>query len=125
MVPVRKKEDLVDIMSALEEVTGEKFEISIDLEDKEKREQEVKVEPKKKEVKVKQSKKSKRKKPTRKAKLANNLVGKESGNNSSLPQEDFGEDGVELVAALDSPTLEHEAPQRLRGKKPKKKWGLF
>jgi len=33
MVPVRKKEDLKDIMSALEELTGEKYEISIDLEE--------------------------------------------------------------------------------------------
>jgi hypothetical protein len=33
MVPVRKKEDLTDIMSALEELTGEKYEISIDLEE--------------------------------------------------------------------------------------------
>ncbi|TFG16014.1 MAG: DUF2194 domain-containing protein [Promethearchaeota archaeon] len=32
MIPVRKKEDLEDIMSALEELTGEKYEISIDLE---------------------------------------------------------------------------------------------
>jgi Arc/MetJ-type ribon-helix-helix transcriptional regulator len=31
LVPVRKKEDLEDIMSALEELTGEKYEISIDL----------------------------------------------------------------------------------------------
>ena len=30
MVPVRKREDLKDIMSALEELTGEKYEISID-----------------------------------------------------------------------------------------------
>ena len=33
MVPIRKKEDLKDIMSALEELTGEKYEISIDLEE--------------------------------------------------------------------------------------------
>ena len=35
MIPVRKKEDLEDIMSALEEITGEKYELSIDLEDEE------------------------------------------------------------------------------------------
>ena len=34
IIPVRKKEDLEDIMSALEELTGEKYEISIDMEDK-------------------------------------------------------------------------------------------
>ncbi len=36
-VPVleRKKEDLEDIMSALEEITGERYELSIDLEEKE------------------------------------------------------------------------------------------
>ncbi|MFX1441846.1 MAG: hypothetical protein ACFFHV_00400 [Promethearchaeota archaeon] len=33
MVPVRKKEDLKDIMNALEELTGEKYEISINLEE--------------------------------------------------------------------------------------------
>jgi len=33
MVPVRKKEDLKDIMNALEELTGEKYEISIDFEE--------------------------------------------------------------------------------------------
>ncbi len=33
MVPVRKKEDLTEIMSALEELTGEKYELSIDLEE--------------------------------------------------------------------------------------------
>ncbi|MHA1436198.1 MAG: hypothetical protein ACTSPD_01350 [Promethearchaeota archaeon] len=32
MVSVRKKEDLEDIMSALEEVTGEKFEVSLDFD---------------------------------------------------------------------------------------------
>ena len=35
LVPERKKEDLEDIMSALEEVTGEKYELSIDLENEE------------------------------------------------------------------------------------------
>ena len=35
LVPERKKEDLEDIMSALEEVTGEKYELSLDLEDEE------------------------------------------------------------------------------------------
>lgn len=34
-VPQRKKEDLEDIMSALEEITGERYELSIDLEEKE------------------------------------------------------------------------------------------
>ncbi len=33
MVPIRKKEDLKDIMSALEELTGEKYELSINLEE--------------------------------------------------------------------------------------------
>jgi len=32
MVPVRKKEDLEDIMSALGNITGEKYEIEIDLD---------------------------------------------------------------------------------------------
>jgi hypothetical protein len=36
----RKKEDLEEIMSALEEITGEKYEISIDFEEEEKREDE-------------------------------------------------------------------------------------
>lgn len=35
LIPERKKEDLEDIMSALEEVTGEKYELSIDLEKEE------------------------------------------------------------------------------------------
>jgi hypothetical protein len=34
-VPVRKKEDLEEIMSALEDITGEKYEISIDLAEEE------------------------------------------------------------------------------------------
>ncbi|MFX1504348.1 MAG: hypothetical protein ACFFDH_25535 [Promethearchaeota archaeon] len=34
-VPVRKKEDLEEIMSALEDITGEKYEISIDLDEEE------------------------------------------------------------------------------------------
>ncbi|MFX1428829.1 MAG: hypothetical protein ACFFCY_01540 [Promethearchaeota archaeon] len=34
-VSVRKKEDLEDIMSALEDITGEKYEISIDLDEEE------------------------------------------------------------------------------------------
>jgi len=33
MIPVRKREDLEDIMSALEEVTGEKYEMTIDLDE--------------------------------------------------------------------------------------------
>ncbi|MFX1315813.1 MAG: hypothetical protein ACFE9T_08110, partial [Promethearchaeota archaeon] len=33
--PVRKREDLEDIMSAIEEVTGEKYEFSIDFEEEE------------------------------------------------------------------------------------------
>lgn len=41
MVPVeRKKEDLEDIMSALQEITGEKYELSIDLDEGEKKEPE-------------------------------------------------------------------------------------
>ena len=35
LIPERKKEDLEDIMSALEEVTGEKYELSLDLEEEE------------------------------------------------------------------------------------------
>ncbi len=35
LIPERKKEDLEDIMSALEEVTGEKYELSLDLEKEE------------------------------------------------------------------------------------------
>jgi hypothetical protein len=35
VVPERKKEDLLDIMSALEEATGEKYEVTIDLEEAE------------------------------------------------------------------------------------------
>ena len=35
VVPERRKEDLLDIMSAIEEATGEKFEISIDLKEAE------------------------------------------------------------------------------------------
>jgi len=35
LIPERKKEDLEDIMSALEEVTGEKYELSLDLENEE------------------------------------------------------------------------------------------
>ena len=31
-VPERKKEDLVDILDAIEEVTGERYELSIDIE---------------------------------------------------------------------------------------------
>jgi hypothetical protein len=34
-IPERKKEDLVDIMSELEEITGEHYELSIDLEEEE------------------------------------------------------------------------------------------
>jgi len=34
-VPTRKKADLVDILDAIEEVTGERYELSIDLEDEE------------------------------------------------------------------------------------------
>ena len=37
LVPERKKEDLLDIMSALEVATGEKYELSIDLEEAEKK----------------------------------------------------------------------------------------
>jgi len=33
LIPQRKKEDLVDIISAIEEVSGEKYELSIDLEE--------------------------------------------------------------------------------------------
>lgn len=35
MIPVRKKEDLEEIMSALEDLTGEKYEISIELDEEE------------------------------------------------------------------------------------------
>jgi len=35
LIPERKKEDLEDIMSALEEVTGEKYELTLDLEKEE------------------------------------------------------------------------------------------
>ncbi|TFG06661.1 MAG: hypothetical protein EU539_07025 [Promethearchaeota archaeon] len=35
MIPVRKKEDLIEIMSALEEITGEKYELSINLDEEE------------------------------------------------------------------------------------------
>ncbi len=40
---VRKREDLEDIMSALEDITGEKYEISIDLDEEEKEKHEEKI----------------------------------------------------------------------------------
>ena len=43
MIPVRKREDLEDIMSALEEVTGEKYEMSIDLDELEEKDVEERV----------------------------------------------------------------------------------
>ncbi|MFW9898021.1 MAG: hypothetical protein ACFFDO_02005 [Candidatus Thorarchaeota archaeon] len=43
MIPVRKREDLEDIMSALEEVTGEKIEITIDLDEIEEKDVEERV----------------------------------------------------------------------------------
>jgi hypothetical protein len=42
-VPVRKKEDLEEIMSALEDITGEKYEISIDLAEEEEIEDDEKI----------------------------------------------------------------------------------
>jgi len=43
LIPKRKKEDLVDIISAIEEVSGEKYELSFDLEEEEKKtEEEIK-----------------------------------------------------------------------------------
>jgi len=42
LVPKRKKEDLVDIISAIEEVSGEKYEFSFDLEEEEKKTEEQK-----------------------------------------------------------------------------------
>ncbi|MFX0023039.1 MAG: hypothetical protein ACFE9S_12000 [Candidatus Hermodarchaeota archaeon] len=42
-VDVRKREDLEDIMSALEDITGEKYEISIDLDDEEIEEEQVDI----------------------------------------------------------------------------------
>ena len=43
MIPVRKREDLEDIMSALEEVTGEKIELTIDLDEIEEKDVEERV----------------------------------------------------------------------------------
>ncbi|MFX0188633.1 MAG: hypothetical protein ACFE8A_12955 [Candidatus Hodarchaeota archaeon] len=43
MIPVRRREDLEDIMSALEEVTGEKIELTIDLDEVEEKDVEERV----------------------------------------------------------------------------------
>ena len=82
---------------------------------------EVIVDTKKKEVKIKKIKKSKKKNSIRKVKQTKNSVSRDEDSKSSLA----GEDEVELVAVVDSPILEQEASQKLRGKKVKKKWGLF
>ncbi|MHA1272386.1 MAG: Gldg family protein [Promethearchaeota archaeon] len=47
MIPVRKKEDLEEIMSALEDITGEKIELSINLDEIEEEQEEIEKEDKK------------------------------------------------------------------------------
>jgi len=63
LVPVRTREDLEDIMSALEEVTGEKFEIEIDLEEGGKEieeiEEEKEIEETEKEKEIEETEKEK------------------------------------------------------------------
>jgi hypothetical protein len=60
LIPERKKEDLVDIISSIEELTGEKFEYTIDLDDLEDESEEKNQ--KERENKQKNSKKNQKKK---------------------------------------------------------------
>ncbi len=100
----RKKKDLEDIMSALEEVTGEKFELEIDLDEEEK---EIKEEPKK-EVKKKASQK---KAPQKKAP-------KKKAPQKKAPQKKTPQKKAPKKKAPQKKTPQKKTPQK---KAPKKK----